>query len=421
MKNDPTKLVFNAEQGGGAAVADAPAASQAPDSGDMDTSALIAQTFKTEPRATTRSTQKSAEKKAEPKAVEAAKPAAEVTPETAAPKKESIFDRMESEKKPEPAKVAEVPAAEFDDGVPENDWKAAKQKRAEFKRMAEQAEAKVKQYEADLAAYRQKLPDPAEADRLKAEHKAAMDRLAILDYQSHPDFKKQFVEPKKAISDQASVILSEAGIEGVNLVELINKPRAEFSKAMTEIESKLNSFDAGELRLAVRDLRKINDAEKAAIAQHSNLSEGLRKQSEQKQRVAFEDSFKENSLWIAKHYEIPAGLEPEKVEQLRSFNQAIDQIRPTAERYAFEASDEKGAAALAVKAAQMDFFTKHAAPRMYADYKEAKELVASLTARIKELEGSRPGASFDGGSSGGKPKGDEDLTVEQMVKKTFRS
>ena len=138
-------------------------------------------------------------------------------------------------------------------------------------------------------------------------------------------------------------------------------------------------------------------------------------------RSAIEESYQENQSWIARPYDIPAGIEPEKARELQEFNRSIESIRSNAEKYAFAASDEKTSASLAVKAAQFDFYTQKAIPQMVKDYKEAQSIIEQLTSKIKELEGARPGAGFDGGSSGQGQSRDEDLTVEQLVRKTFRS
>jgi hypothetical protein len=424
MKTDPTKLMFNAEQGGGAAVADAPAElpSGIPDVNAIknEQSALLAKAFGEEPRA---QRQERSPIKQDKKPVAAPQTAPEKKAEAvapAAPKKETIFDRVA----PETAPVE--PVADFDPfaGVKDGDWKAAKEaakrRESEVRQQLAERESRLKKLEDEITPYRQKAPDVQEIDKLRREHKEFSDRIAVLDYQSHPDYKRQFVEPKQKLVAQANEILAYNNIEGVDLISLASKPRPEMLKAFGDIQSKLTPLEAGEVHLALREIQKLNEAEKGAINGHSNLSEALRRESELKQRRAFEAASQENSSWVAKPYSIPEGIDPGEAESLRSFNKAIENIRPTAEKYAFAPGDEKLAGSLAVKAAQFDFYTQHAIPRMVKDYQAAKGLIEELTSRVKELEASRPGGDFSGGSSGGSVKGaEETLSINDLVKRTY--
>jgi hypothetical protein len=331
----------------------------------------------------------------------------------------------------EEAKPVETPAAEATDtdasqasqedpyaNIKDNDWKAlkaaARNREAEAKKQAAEYQAKLDKAEADLAKYRTNIPNPEEAEKLRAENKAALDRLALLDFQSHPEYRRNFVEPKQKVADQVKMLLTDNQIEGVDIDALVSKPRIEFAKAVSEIEGKMNSFDAGEFRASMRELAKLDQAAKAAVGTHQQMAEGLKQQSEARARQAFESAYSEHKAWSPVPFKIEAGLEPEKAAALEEFNKAASQIRVNAERYAFSPSDEKTSSSIALKAAQFDFYVRHGFPQMAQDYKAAKETIAELSAQLKDLQAKRPGA-HDATSA---PSGDSGAKKEEP--KSFR-
>lgn len=339
----------------------------------------------------------------------------------------------EGEQKPanKPETAKEGPSADASSegdvfgGAKENDWKAAKaaakQRQEELNRKIQELESREAKAAEELAKYRQATADPLEISRLKEEHKKALDRLALLDYQSHPEYRKNFVEPKEALKAQVNQILSDNGIEGFDVESILSKPRIEYAKAMSDLEDRLNSYDAGEVRATMRDLQKLNEASKNAIGKHSEIAQALRQQSEIKNRQAFEEVLKENQVWLLKPYEIPEGLEPEEKQNLESFNQAVSQVRAQAERYAFSPADEKTSASLAFKAAQYDVFTNHAIPRMVKDYQAAKETIAELTEQLKQLQAKKPGVVDSGSANGSsQPSSEKPLSIKEMVRQTYR-
>jgi hypothetical protein len=307
------------------------------------------------------------------------------------------------EGKPTDTPAVEIPVSDAEKvsqedpyaNIKQNDWKALKEaarnREAEAKKQAAEYQAKLDKAEADLAKYRTNIPNPEEAEKLRAENKAALDRLALLDFQSHPEYRRNFVEPKQKVAEQVKVLLTDNQIEGVDLEALIAKPRIEFAKAVSEIESRMNSFDAGEFRASMRELAKLDQASKAAVGTHQQMAEGLKQQSESRARQAFEAALHENKAFMPTPFKIEGEIAPEDAFQMEEFNKALGQVRSTAERYAFQPSDEKTSGAIAFKAAQFDFYQKHALPRMAKDYQAAKETIAQMAEQLKQLQAKRPG------------------------------
>jgi hypothetical protein len=350
--------------------------------------------------------------KTEPKEKEAPKvePGAETKPDAApAPKRTSIFDAPKEEKKPDAA----APTEEVDDGIPENDWKAAKAARKELAR-------KLKENEDRLARYHQEVPDIDEVKRLKEEHKTFSDRLSILDWQNHPDFHRQFIEPKKKVINDITTIFQEAGIEGVDVAGLLTKPRVELAKTIAALDEKLDPFSAGEVKMALREGMKLNQAEREALAKHAELRKAIKEQEQTRMRTAFEDAQKTESFsTMTKPFDLSADAPEDKKARWKAFNDALPTIRQSAEKYAFSAADERTMASVATKAANYDFFTKHAFPQMMADYQEAMGTIKQLSEKLSSLSAHKPKLSGDG-SPPLASENEEEFDLEKAARKLYR-
>lgn len=407
--------------GGGTAVADAP---QHEVGSDAEFRANLAKTFR-DPKSEAPQQQ---QRKPDPTKTTTVKRDAQQDAPAQKPVKadakvpKSIFDAANPEAAPaeKPAEKPATSAPDPDDAIPENDWKAAKLARKELAKKLEASQAELAKYQEDLGKYRQVAADPVEADRLRREHKELSDRVALFDFQAHPDYKRQFVEPKDKIVKDVDAILRENGIEGVDIASIVNKPRAERSKLLSELEGKLNSYDIGELRMAVRDLSKLSEAEKSAMANRETLAQEYKRQSEVKMRQAFEEVQKTESLgFLAKPRDIPEDADPEEKQSIQAFNEGLRQVRLQAEKYAFAVADERSAASVATKAANFDLLQKHALPIMVADYNKLREINAQMAERLASLEGHRPGADFDGGDTGPSGQKEEDVDLKTLVRRTF--
>lgn len=333
-------------------------------------------------------------------------------------------EKVAEEKPAEPAPAASVTQDDPFAGVKDGDWKAAKaaakaRQEEAAKRVAE-LQAEIEKRDADLVKFRQAFPDPTEAEKVRAENKAALERLALLDFKSHPEYRRQYIEPKERIINELKGVLADNAIDGVDLEGLLSKPRIEFAKSVAEIQSKMNSFDAQEFHSSMRELSKLDQAAKAAIGNHQQVADGLRQQSEARARTAFEQAYNENKQWMLRPYEITATTPPEDVPHLEAFNKNLSQVRANAEKYAFSPSDDKTSGAIALKAAQFDFYTQHALPRMVKDYHEAKELIGQMEAELKALKSKRPGVPDSAPApAASAPKKEEDIDFRERARRVF--
>jgi len=397
--------------GGNTGVVDAPPPGGEPDISDMSMSDAISSVFKVEPKAPApkrepkkdpKTDQKPPEKKVEEKPPET-KP--EVKTEQ---KRTSIFDTP-------PETKTEPPTPSLDeDGVAEGDWKTAKAQRKQLLLDLDKAKK-------ELATYHQVAPDTAEIERLRTEHKAFSEKVALLDYQNHPEFQKQFVEPKQKLNAEIKTILADNAIEGFDLQRVMGLPRAEQAKELSSVMEKMNDFDKGEFRMQLREYQKLSAAEQAALGTHKEALATLAQRNQAKQRTAFEGKWKTTSLaTFAQKLDPPQGSTPEDVARITALNTGIDGIRNTAEKYAFALGDEHQAADVAIKAANYDFVVNHAFPSMQADYKKLRGDYQAVITKLQELAAHKPGTDFDGGS-GPKQTSEEDLPISDQIKKVFRT
>lgn len=410
--------------GGNAAVADAPAPKGnegGADLSEMSMGDAIAATFKSEPRQHERREPRKSEQKAPPEKKAEAKPEVkkpEAKTETP-PKRTSIFDAPEQ--KTETAKPSVDISPEADDAIPENDWKAAKAVRQQLRAQLAEREERIKKSEQELAKYHEVVPDTSEVQRLREEHKMFSEKVALLDYQNHPEFHKQFTAPKEKLTSEIKTILADNGIEGFDLKAVLALPRAEMAKRISEVTDKLNSYDAGEFRLQLREYGKLSSAEQAALGTHKEALANLGQINQAKQRAAFESKWKTTSLaTFAQKLEPPEGSSPDDVARIRALNQGIDGLRATAEKYAFSLGDEAQAAEVAIKAANYDLVVNHAFPSMRADHEKLKGEYKAVIAKLQELAAHKPGADFAGGGTT-KQEAPEELSIRDQVKRVFRS
>src|SRR4029079_2674225 len=119
-----------------------------------------------------------------------------------------------------------------------------------------------------------------EVERLKAEHKALSDKMALIDVASTPDFQRQYTLPKTKAVAEASEVLAYSGKEGVDVNALLGKDRKNFSAAVAELTKDLNPMDATTVQTALRDAYRISTEEKAALANSSQLREQIRQRTE---------------------------------------------------------------------------------------------------------------------------------------------
>src|SRR6478736_1650856 len=276
-----------------------------------------------------------AEVKAEAPAIA---PVPEVIEKTAAP---AVIEHPE-DKLPEPTSEAAKAG-----------WKELKALTKTERNRAAAAEAKVKELEGKIGTAPASSPDIAELDRLRGEHKAAMDRLLILDLQNHPDFNKQYAAPKKAALDTAKEVIGYNGKEVPELGQLLAKPLKDFNAAVSELTDKMNPADASTVMQSLRQARDIHSQEQVALTKAGEVNQQLAAKTQANQRQAFESVVSE-ALPNFKKMEVADTMSAEDKAAAQSYNQSIETMRQKAEGMAFGRVDEKGVANMALKSVALD-------------------------------------------------------------------
>lgn len=333
--------------------------------------------------------------KSEP-ATEQAKPATiEQAPVTQAPAVDPL-ESLEPEKNL--SEAAKNNFAKLREG-----YKTYKQRETEWtKREAE--------YKAKLEAQQKTQASPAvneETERLKAEYKAMADRMAILDIQNHPDFVKQYVQPKQAAITAAQEIL-EYNEKKADLNALLDKPLKEFNAELSNLTKGMNLADQSTVLSELRSAYKVNNDSKSAMAKSQDIAKELGQKSMYDQKSSFEAAWSD----IAPNYallkaEIPSTADSATVSALKAYNDGVDGVRSSAERYAFGNLHPKETATVATKAALLDFMVNHGIPKIEAANHAAQQRIASLESELQQLKAAR---------NPGVPAGDRPPTSQPQYK-----
>lgn len=315
--------------------------------------------------------------------------------------------------------------------LPEDKISLGEKAAPETKKHFETMKGLTKQLRSDLAAKEVRIKElesagsnaalPADYEKLKAEHKAFSDRIAVLDLRSHPDFARQFTEPKAKIVGALNTVLSDNQVEGSDLTALLGRPRAEFMKSASEIAEKLPDYERFEFLAGARQLYQLSQAEQQALGQSAELAKGLQAKTLEAQRAAFGKTWQKLGGMgeVLVKLEADADATPEQKTAVDAYNKALDAVRTNAEALAFSPGNEEVAAQTAVKAATFDFFVNHAIPRMEAEYKGLVDLVGKLQSEVVELRGGK-GEAVDGGGGDGGHGGDAlELSLDAAAAKVW--
>lgn len=234
--------------------------------------------------------------------------------------------------------------------------------------------------------------EQAEVARLKAEHKAALDRLAILDLQNHPDFTRQYTQPKKTALATASEVLAYNGKEGIDLAPLLGKPMKDFNAAVSEYTKDMNSADAATVAVALREARGLHAKESEALSKSGELHQQLQAKAAAEQKAAFESVSAEVIPNFMKR-EITAEMTPEAKASAEAYNKSIEGLRQRAESRAFGKVTERDVATMAYKEQALDHMVTHAIPMLESHISSQNAIIAELTEQLAAVKGTRsPGA-----------------------------
>lgn len=339
---------------------------------------------------------------AKPAAVEPVKPP---TP-SLLPKKQAPVAKTE------PAPAGDDPFEKF--SLPDTAPEEQRSQFTELKRISRDQHKRIKEYETKLNA---PAVPTAEVEKLRSEHKAALDRLAIVDLKAHPDFRRQFEEPKmKAVAEVAEVLgfnNKTTDIEG-----LLSKDRKTFNAAVADLTKDLNSMDATSVQTALRQAYQLSQDEKTHLSKAGELHQQMRQQEEARARQAFaevSDNLGPVGEFLAT-LDTPDGATAEEKAEIESYNTAVTGLRSQVEKTAFGRQDEKGMAQLAWKGGILDLMLSHAFPRMDRMYQAA---IAERNAFAEELAGVK--AAKGVGTISGDPTkgGDGKKSTDQLVASAY--
>ena len=241
----------------------------------------------------------------------------------------------------------------------------------------------------------QPVQENPDIERMKAEHKAMSDRLALVDLQSHPTFQQQYVQPKSQSLNEAQQLLEANGIKDVDVASLLNKPRAEFGKAVSEAAKNLSPYDQTDFANNMRKAWELEQGSRSALAKSKELMNGLTQQNGVRQRGAFEKTWSSVAGSVNEHIvelEALPTATPEERAAIDSYNQSIKNLRVNAEKLALNPMDEEGVSKAAIKAAAYDFHIAHAMPRLEQEMNALLKIVRDQASELKAIRSRNPNA-----------------------------
>ena len=281
------------------------------------------------------------------------------------------------------------------------------------------AEADLRQ---QLDTFKSASPaEMAEFSRLREEHKAMSDKLAILNLAEHPDFHKQYTKPIQDTLAEAQEIIAYNGIEEGDVKNLLSQPRKEFNAAVAELTKDMNSMDATTVQASLRHAYKLHEESKGALAKSQELAQAFRQKSALAQKEAFESVSKDlgpTGAFLTAIPDDPDWSAEQKAANAR-YNESIAQQRSKAEHYAFGALTPKEQALVAHKAAIADHLTEHLIPRAQKEYQELREMNRQLAAQIKTLKAAKATGQATGDVKQGKDAGAPAGSLKELVARAY--
>lgn len=271
----------------------------------------------------------------------------------------------------------------------------------ENRRLAQEREQKIREYEAKFAEL-QKAPAPsatsgfdaAEIERIKAENKRLSDIVLIKDTENSPVFQNQYVKPKREALAAAEELLKAHGKEA-NLAALIAMPRGELGKAVNEILKELPPFDQTEISSQIQRAYQLRQQEQNALKEASATDGAIREQNARRDAQAFDNVWKQHSPKLQEMiqvFDLPAGvkLTAEQQAKVEEYNTAVKSLESQARKIATGAATHESIADASIKAAAYDLHVGHILPKMQAEiaaeFNQMQEVISQLT---KEVEGYR--------------------------------
>lgn len=284
---------------------------------------------------------------------------------------------------PDPLETAELEGAQSD--ASKASFKslrdAYKNSKAEITKSRTEAEALRKELEA-LKAQKPVEPPTADYEAVKAENKKLADQLAKVDYANSPEFIAKYKAPIDAALGEAQETLAYND-KNVDLRTLLSKPVKDINAELANITKGMNEWDKQVVFSAVRQASKLDAGAREALANAQTNVQVQQQRSLYNSRAEFENTWNQTGIgqFLAKH-SAPADADASTRSFIEAYNAGVDNIKPTAERYAFSPLAPAEAAGVAQKAAFADFYIQNAMP---AIERFIGSISAERDAAVKEL------------------------------------
>ncbi len=314
------------------------------------------------------------------------------------PLTQSLGDKIAAKVKP--VAVPVTPVAETAPEHPEDKLELgaksspeARENFAKLKAIAKERAGLVAAKDKELAELRSKasIPaalDTAELERLRKEHKDAMDRLLVIDTRNHPAFQNQYIKPRQDAIAAATELLKAHG-KDADLASLIEKPRGEIGKALSEILKDVPAFDQTEISSNIQKAYQLAQAEKQALTQADQVNGAIRKKDSTAHVSAFEATWSKVSAAAGEFLveaDVPADAPVERRQRLEAYNNDMRGLQSRAREIATGNSTYESIADSAIKAAAFEVQAKHVLPMLGEQISEMQQVII---AQKKEIDGYR--------------------------------
>lgn len=234
--------------------------------------------------------------------------------------------------------------------------------------------------------------DRPEDVQMRTENAEMKKRLLILDIESNPDFRREFIAPRSAAEQEARNILEANGVTGVDIAAMLAKDPVAFRRDLSETAAKLKTgLDQADFAQAMRTAHTLRQRQGEAMSKSDELRTALNQRTVLQHRQAFEMTYAE-TLGAMPQTELtaPVGATPEVIQQVTGFNTALRGIRAEAERIALGTSDPKQIASASLKAAAYEFQVRHALPIMSKAIAYRDATIADLQGQLAALKARNP-------------------------------
>ena len=260
------------------------------------------------------------------------------------------------------------------------------------------AEKQLADFQAQQDALAKAAPqEAAEMERIRTEHKAMADRLALVDLKTHPDYVRQSDVPKNAALAEAKEVLDYNDISS-DLDALMGKSLKEFNAEVSKMTKDMNMADTTTVLNALRTAWKINHDATAAISKSGELRQALAEKTALAQKQAVTkvwDSFKQGEA-LLKSRQAPEGASPEEQAEIAAYNEAVQGLRASYERNAFGQMTEEQTAQMALKSTMFDFLQGHGVKMMERAYKGMEARAIAAEKQVSELKAARSPGNMGG-------------------------